>query len=128
MNIKILVIDDDRGIRKVFTLALKERGYEVHTAESGKKGLELESKTHYHLIFLDLKMPDLNGVETLKALRKRNKQVPIYIITAFHNEYIKELSKASAQGIDFDVLKKPVGKEEIVSITDAVINKTLSAL
>ncbi|MBN1797868.1 MAG: response regulator [Spirochaetales bacterium] len=126
MNIKILVIDDDQIIRKAFTLALKESGYEVHTAESGEKGLDMESKTHYHLIFLDLNMPGLNGIETLKELRKKNKLVPVYIITSFHEEYIKELSKASMQGIDFDVLKKPIGKEEIVSITNAVINSTLS--
>ena len=128
MNIKILVIDDDKVVRKAFTLALKQSGYEVHTAESGKKGVEMESKTHYHLIFLDLKMPDQNGIETLKAIRNKNKRVPIYIITSFHDEYIKELSEASTQGIDFDVLKKPIGKEEIVSITTAVIDKTLLVL
>ena len=70
MNKQILVIDDDAGIRDAFILALKNTEYIVDTAESGKEGISKEQKKKYDLIFLDLKMPGMNGIEVLREIRK----------------------------------------------------------
>ena len=91
MSRKILVIDDEDAIRKSFVLALEDTPYGVETAESGKKGIALFGDTPFDLVFLDLKMPELNGVETLTELRRMNSSVPIYIITAFYEEYFEQL-------------------------------------
>ncbi len=117
MTKRILVIDDDLSIRKSFVLALSSMPYDVDTAESGEKGIEMERKSRYDLIFLDLKMPGINGVETLRRLRKTAKETPVYIVTAFHKEFFGELKEAAADGIDFEVLSKPIGIEQITLVT-----------
>jgi len=117
MTKRILVIDDDLGIRQSFVLALSSLPYDVDTAESGAKGIEMEEQNSYDLIFLDLKMPGMNGVETLRQLRKTAKQTPVYIVTAFHKEFLRGLKEAAADGIDFEVLSKPIGIEQIKLVT-----------
>ncbi|MBC8458237.1 MAG: response regulator, partial [Deltaproteobacteria bacterium] len=110
------MIDDDESIRKSFSLALEDTEYQVDTVESGEKGIEMEQNNKYDLIFLDLKMPGLNGVETLRELRKIDKDVPVYIVTAFHKEFFEGLKSAGEDGIDFEVVKKPIGSDDIVLV------------
>ncbi len=116
----ILVIDDDEAIRKSFVLALEDTIYEIDTAESGEKGILKFNEKNYDLIFLDLKMPDLNGVETLHELRKINEKVPIFIVTAFYKEYFDQLKAAVDKGIDFELLNKPIGNNDIISVVKSV--------
>jgi CheY-like chemotaxis protein len=119
---RILVIDDDEGIRKLFLLSLEGKGFQIDTAESGKQGIEIMQQTKYDLIYLDLKMPDMNGVETLRELRKMDKDVPVYIITAFHEEYFDLLKAAEQDGIDFELLKKPFDSEQLILVTKGVLD------
>lgn len=120
-NKHILVIDDDEAIRKSFALALEDTGYKVDTAESGEKGIEMERKTRYGLIFLDLKMPGMNGVETLREIRKIDEDVPVYVITAYHKEFFNQLLNAAEDGINFEVLEKPIGGEQIVQVAKSIL-------
>ncbi|MBT4816295.1 MAG: response regulator, partial [Lentisphaerae bacterium] len=62
---RVLVIDDDLAVRKSFELALEDTDLHLETAESGLKGLALLRETPYDLVILALKMPEVNGVETL---------------------------------------------------------------
>ncbi len=119
---RILVIDDDEGIRKLFLLSLEGKGFQIDTAESGKQGIEIIQQTKYDLIYLDLKMPGMNGVETLRELRKMDKDVPVYIITAFHEEYFDLLKAAEQDGIDFELLKKPFDSEQLILVTKGVLD------
>ena len=119
---RILVIDDDEAIRKLFLLSLEGKGFQIDTAESGEKGIEIMQQTKYDLIYLDLKMPGMNGVETLRDLRKMNKDVPVYIITAFHEEYFDQLKAAEEDGIDFELLKKPFDSEQLVLVTKGILD------
>lgn len=123
MSKRILVIDDEETIRKLFVVALKDMPYEVDTANSGEQGIELEQKTKCDLIFLDLKMPGLNGVETLRRLWELDPGVPIYIITAFHKEFLDELGSAAEDGISFKTLYKPFGADEIKLIVRTVLDR-----
>lgn len=118
---QILVIDDDEAIRKSFALALEDTGYRVDTAESGEKGVEMERKTRYKLIFLDLKMPGMNGVETLREIRNIDDNVPVYVITAYHKEFFDQLLNAAEDGINFEVLEKPIGGEQITSVAKSIL-------
>jgi len=122
MGKRILVIDDEEAIRKAFVLALEDTAYQVDTAESGEKGIEMAKEANYDLIFLDLKMPGMNGVETLRELRKMDKDVPIYIITAFYEEFFEELKGVEKDGIDFEVLRKPFRSEQIVLTAKSMLN------
>jgi CheY-like chemotaxis protein len=122
MNKRILVIDDEPSIRKSFMTALEDTGYLVETAESGEVGIEKLERNKYDLIFLDLNMPGLNGVETLRQLREINKDVPIYIVTAFHAAFTDQLKKAAEDKIDFELLKKPLSGNQIVTITRRILD------
>ncbi len=121
MSKRILVIDDDEFVRKSFTLALTGSGYEVDTAESGEKGLKKAGNERYDLIYLDLKMPGLNGVETLRELRKRDRDIPIYIVTAFYGEFFEELQEAIKDGLDFEILTKALSSAQITGITKGIL-------
>lgn len=121
MSYQILVIDDEQAIRKSFILALEEGDYSVTAVESGMKGISSVEKQEFDLIFLDLKMPGLNGVETLCEIRKRNDKVPIYIVTAFHQEFFEQLKQAWRDGLEFELLEKPILAEQIMLIVRGVL-------
>ncbi len=121
MSKRILVIDDDLAVRKSFALTLDDAGWQVDTAESGEEGIDKASNTEYDLIFLDLKMPGINGVETLIRLRDDGHKMPIYIITAFHEEFMDQLRVAADEGYDFEVMQKPIMSEDLVTITEAIL-------
>ncbi len=121
MDKRILVIDDEEAIRKSFVLTLEDEGYQVDTAESGEIGLEMKQSSDYDLILLDLKMPGMDGVETLRRLRKTDKAVPIYIITAFYKEFFDKLKQAEEDGIDFELLRKPIDSEQLVLMVKSIL-------
>ncbi len=121
MSKQILVIDDDLAIRKSFALALEDADCQVDTAESGEEGVDKASNTKYDLIFLDLKMPGINGVETLIRLRDGGHKMPIYIITAFHEEFMDQLRVAADEGYEFEVMQKPIESQDLISITKAIL-------
>ncbi len=123
MNKRILVIDDDEAVRKSFILALEDLAYQVEAVESGEKGIEKIEDTSYDLVFLDLKMPGLNGVQTLRKLRQMDPFVPVYIVTAFHKEFFKDLKLLSEDGIAFDLLRKPIGSDEIVQLAESIAGR-----
>ena len=80
---KILIVDDEETIRRLFMRSLSNREWEVETAASGAEALERVEKQSYALIFLDLAMPGMNGAETLEAIRARNWDCPVVIITGY---------------------------------------------
>ena len=122
MSKQILVIDDDLGIRKSCKLAREDVGYKVDTAESGEAGISMASGTEYDLILLDLKMPGINGVETLIRLRDLGHKMPVYIITAFHEEFTDQLRVAADKGYEFEVMQKPMESRNLTNITKAVLD------
>jgi len=123
MSKRILVIDDESVVRRSFVLALENSGYLVDTASSGEMGIERMEGTKYDLIFLDLNMPGLNGVETLRELRERDKDVPVYIQTAFHAAFADQLRQAAEDGMDFEILKKPLSLRQIADITKEILEE-----
>lgn len=126
MNRRILVIDDDIAVRKSFVLALEDTDYQVDTAETGEKGVMMKNEGKYDLIYLDLKMPGISGVEVLREIRKEDKLVPIYIVTAFHKDFFDDLKVAEAEGLTFQLVKKPLDSEKIVLISKSVLEGPIS--
>jgi len=88
-------------------LVLGDAGYQVDTVESGEQGIQKVKNNNYDLIFLDIKMAGMNGIETLREIRKMGKKIPVYIITAFQKEYFRQLEGAKQDGMDFEVIEKP---------------------
>jgi len=117
----ILVIDDDEAVRKAFDLAYRDAPYRVKTVDSGENGLAMEKEVGFDLIFLDLKMPGLDGVQTLRGIREIDPDVPVYIVTAFHVEYFEQLSAALVDGLHFELLQKPVGANDLLAVAEGVL-------
>ncbi|MFH1578487.1 MAG: response regulator, partial [Candidatus Omnitrophota bacterium] len=83
---KILVVDDDKLFIATMEYWLKSRDYEVKTANDGLTALEAAKGFNPNLILLDVNMPGIDGIETLKRLREFDKETPVIIITAFIGE------------------------------------------
>ncbi len=121
MNKHILVIDDDIGIRESLSLVLGDAGYQVDTVESGEQGIQKVKRNNYDLIFLDIKMAGMNGIETLQEIRKMGKKIPVYIITAFQREYFRQLQDAKQDGMDFEVIEKPFDRKRLLSLVKDIL-------
>ena len=78
---KILVIDDEQGIRELLDALLRRKGYDVVLAESGRKGLELFRRERPDVLVLDLKMPEMDGLTVLRQIRSLDPRMPVIILT-----------------------------------------------
>ena len=124
MSKRILIIDDDRILRKLYMHALEDTPYQVDTAESGKSGIELQREFKYDLIFLDLNMPEMNGIEVLRKIRTIDPDVPIFIVTAFYKDFLEEIGNAIEDGLKFEITHKPISPDQIVMIATSNLEKT----
>ena len=119
---KILVIDDEKSVRDSFILALQKAGYEVDAFEDGNTGLESFISGDYDLVYLDLKMPGVNGAWVLKEIRKHDTDVPVYIVSAFYEDFAEELKNIKGKHLDFEILIKPLEREQIIKITRNILD------
>jgi len=122
---KLLVIDDDSAIRKSFMLTFENSGFKIETASSGMEGIEMAKASGYNIIFIDLKMPGMNGIETLDSIRRFNKDVIIYIFTAFHKEFLLELQEAAARELKFEIVHKPLYSEQLLELVQNALLKNI---
>jgi len=81
-DIRILLIDDENGFRRPMEFWLKAKGYQVTGAVSGEEGLMMIARERPSIICLDMKMPGMNGIETLRKIRENDKTLPVIMITA----------------------------------------------
>ena len=88
---RILVVDDEKGIRQLYQEELGEEGYEVELAERGEEALEKISKGKPDVVILDLKKPGMGGLEVLERIREQDKDLPVIICTAY-GEYKSDLT------------------------------------
>ena len=118
MKEKILVVDDERLIRQSLEKGLSGQGYAIFSAGDGKTALRLAEEESPDLIVLDLKLPDLNGIEVLKSLRELEKDMPVLVITAHGS--IDTAIQAIRSGA-YDYITKPFDLEALLlSISQAL--------
>ncbi|HEY2566693.1 MAG TPA: response regulator [Candidatus Aquirickettsiella sp.] len=119
MPIKILVVEDSEIVRKVIEITLSSLSYNVDIAINGLEAIRLFKKNDYDIVFMDLGLPDISGIEVTKELRRFEEvqnSIPIIALTAHHTKLDKELGLTA--GIQEFVLK-PLTKE----MAQATINK-----
>ena len=130
---KLLIIDDERGIRNTLKEILADEGHEVEVAENGKQGLEMAQAKAFDLIFCDIKMPEMDGMEVLKALKNGendengdatlNGECPIVMISG-HGDVETAVQALKAGAYDF--LLKPLDLNRILITTkNALESKNL---
>jgi two-component system response regulator AtoC len=111
MGNKILVIDDEKNIRDIFSLFLEEHGYSVQTARDGQEGLKKAQIFLPDVILLDMNLPGLTGIEVLSKAKDLLPKTEVIIITAFGT--IKTAVEATKLGA-YDYLEKPVDNDELL--------------
>ena len=82
---KILVVEDEQYQRELYALELEDEGYDVDQAANGKDAVELVKTNKYDLVILDIRMPEMDGIEALGKILSRDKKIPIIIYTAYSN-------------------------------------------
>jgi DNA-binding NtrC family response regulator len=108
---RILVIDDDENIRKVLETILEDEGYIVETAETAKKGIEKSEKAFYNLALIDVRLPDMEGIELLLKLRSTKPKMRKIIVTGYPT--LQNAVAAVNKGADAYVMK-PFEVEKIL--------------
>jgi len=118
---RILVIDDDETIRALFEETIEELGHRVISARTGSEGLQLAKEQDFALVFLDLKMPGMDGAELFRQIRAVKPELLVTIITGYPNSEM--MARALAQG-PFGVMNKPFGESDIVAAVNVFLRVT----
>lgn len=111
---QVLVIDDDAVVGRSFDRVLTKKGYEVNTALTGEEGLERIEAKNYDVVFTDIQMPGMNGMEVAEQIKNKCPWTPVVVITGYGTE--EHEAKASVLGVS-GFVHKPLTPEIIESIT-----------
>lgn len=106
----LLIVDDQTGVRRLLYEAFCEEGYRVEMASSGQEAIKKVSNKIPSLVLLDIKMPGMNGLETLDELRKISPEVPVVMMTAYGELDI--IAEAKKRGVQH-YINKPFDLDEV---------------
>ena len=108
MATKVLLVDDEEGIRKVLTIYLQDLGYEVSTADNGKKAAEKIDWDFFDIVLTDIRMPGMDGVSLLKHIKKDSPDTEVIMITG-HGDFKLAIESLKLDAIDF--ISKPIDND-----------------
>ena len=121
---RILVVDDERAVREALQRALRLEGYDVELAEDGAEALASVAGSPPDALVLDVLMPELDGLEVCRQLRRRGNRTPVLILTA--RETVSDRVAGLDAGAD-DYLVKPFALEELLARLRALLRRTTGA-
>jgi len=116
----VLVIDDEAVLRQTLARILQRASFEVTTAASGQEGLALLGQQPFDLVYLDLRMPDMNGMDVLKAIHARLPEMPVVLFTAQPD--LNSALEALRQGAT-DYLLKPLQPRDLIERTETILTR-----
>lgn len=108
MAVKVLLVDDEEGIRKVLKITLQDIGYEVFTADNGKKAAEKIDKGFYDIVLTDIRMPGMDGISLLKHVKKKCPDTEVIMITG-HGDFKLAIESLKLDAVDF--ISKPIDND-----------------
>lgn len=117
---RILVIDDDESIRKLLVMTLESRGYTVDTAKDGKEAIRKSTSNFYNLALVDLRLPDIDGIQLLAAMKETNPTMMKIIVTGYPS--LQNAIEAVNKGADGYIVK-PVKAEQLLSTVQEHLRK-----
>ncbi len=117
---QILIIDDETSLRHTLARILQRAGFEVTTAACGQEGLDLLEKQPFDLVYLDIRMPDMSGMEVLKRIHAALPDTPVVLFTAQPdlNSALEALRQGAA-----DYLLKPLQPGDMIQRTEAILTR-----
>ena len=113
----VLIVDDEFAVRESFRMLLKS-SYEIFAAANGEEALKILKERKFDLITLDLNMPRLSGMQTLREIRKIDSKVPVVIITGYGSE--KDQKEAFRYGVT-GFISKPFTTSQIIKVIDRIL-------
>ena len=120
-DIRILVVDDEQGIRDLLSFELGSQGYSIVTASDGLEAVEKVRSGKFHLVISDLKMPKMGGVETLEEIKKIDPGVEVIMATGFGTI---EIAVDSMKKGAYDFIQKPYNIAEISALIEKALEKS----
>jgi two-component system, NtrC family, nitrogen regulation response regulator NtrX len=124
MSGRILVIDDHEGVRETLRSFLVDHGHEVHLAADGETGLATLREVAPNLLFLDIFMPGVSGLEVIRRIRAVDTVIPVVMITGVDDDEIaRDLLLAGAT----DFIRKPLRLDYVKRVVDACLAKVRPA-
>ena len=117
---KILIIDDEEDLRLLFKKILTPEGYSVFTARNGRDGIKINQKNDPDVILLDLRMPGIGGIETLRRIREKDAKVVVIILTGYGDAgTIRDAADLNV----YEYMSKPFNNETILkTIKEAAVS------
>ena len=119
-NARILIIDDDENIRKALAAILEEEGYTVDTAENAKQAIEKTEKNIYNLALIDMRLPDMEGIELLTKMKDTTPKMRKVIVTGYPT--LHNAIEAVNRGADAYILK-PFDVEKVLATIKEQLKK-----
>ncbi|NIM12766.1 MAG: response regulator [Candidatus Aminicenantes bacterium] len=116
----ILIVDDDENTRKSLTLIFKRKGYEIETAGTGNEAIKKAQKRFFNVVLLDIKLPDMKGIELLAPLKEIHPDMVMIMVTAHAS--LETAISALNQGASF-YITKPLNMDEVLSTIREVMEK-----
>ena len=117
----ILVVEDDKNLRRLMEAVLTQNGYYVLCASDGKEALDLLESVYVDLIISDIMMPNLDGYSLTRELREANYKIPVLMVTA--KDDFEDIKKGFRSGAD-DYMVKPLNIEEMVLRVSAILRRS----
>jgi len=118
---RILIVDDDIGARESLE-AILEDDYTVLSVDSGAKALERLNSENFDLVLLDVTMPDMDGIETLKRMKKSDKSIDVIMVSAIDRA---QEATASIQTGAYDYITKPIDPDAIINVISRALQKRM---
>lgn len=118
----IMVVDDDPGTTSSLRAILENKGHRVGIASTGEQALEMAEEKVYDIIFIDMKLPTINGLQTYLNIKKINSRVIAVMITAYRQE-MASLTDTATRESAYSVLYKPFDMESLIKIVDEIGKK-----
>lgn len=119
--INILIVEDDKSLRRLMEVILKQKGYYVYLAQNGEEAIEIFEDKIINLVICDIMMPKVNGYELVKVLRSSYYDLPIFMVTAKEN--IEDKRKAFSIGAD-DYMVKSIDLDDMLLRINALLRRS----
>ena len=116
--VKLLIVDDELGIVEEVKGFFEEEGYEVHTADTGKDGIDTINRVKPDIVLLDMKLPDIPGLQVLKFCKETYPQIKVIVNTGYVDQHIIDESERLCRDA---FLQKPFNLERLMQTIENVL-------
>ncbi len=119
-NVKLLIVDDNEGVRHLVSRWLERAGFRVEEASDGAEAVELVRKNPPDVILADIRMPKLDGIELARIVKEEFPQIKVILMTAYSSP--QTIAQARREGVD-DYLEKPFTRDQVEKMALEIISR-----